>query len=120
MYQLNDVLKSIDLIQFSLINYHANLLHTNDDIRYELKNKKMDRTCDRCNCNIPHGNAYITLLYNIEQMGRDMTTLSDYVNVISSEELIVLCGMCGNQFNQMAIKQILKAIPLSHKKIVHN
>lgn len=84
------------------------------------KFKTMDRTCDRCGSNIPHGSAYITLLHNIEQMGRDMTTFSDYVTVISSEELIVLCGKCGNHFNTAAMKQIIKVIPSQYKKVVQN
>jgi len=80
----------------------------------------MDRTCDRCKSNIPHGSAYISILHNIEQMGRDMTTRSDYVNVISSEELIILCGKCGNRFNTKAIKQIIKVIPTKYQRIIEN
>jgi len=84
------------------------------------KLKIMDRTCDRCKSNIPHGSAYISILHNIEQMGRDMTTRSDYVNVISSEELIILCGKCGNRFNTKAIKQIIKVIPTKYQRIIEN
>jgi len=80
----------------------------------------MDRTCDRCRATIPHGSAYITLLHNIEQMGKDMTTLSDYVTVISSEELIVLCGKCGNHFSAAAMKHIIKVIPAKHKTVIQN
>lgn len=89
-------------------------------LKLNQKIETMDRTCDRCGNHIPHGSAYITLLHNIEQMGRDMTTRSDYVNVISSEELIVLCGKCGNHFNKNAIKQLIKAIPTRYKRIVEN
>lgn len=80
----------------------------------------MDRTCDRCQTTIPHGHPYITLLHNIEQMSRDVTTRSDYVTVISSEELIVLCGKCGNQFHAKTVKKIIKTIPSAIKRVMEN
>ena len=65
----------------------------------------MDRTCDKCSKHIPHGSAYVCIAHNVEQMETDMITLDDTVTVISSDELLILCGQCGNAFNAKAMKE---------------
>lgn len=70
----------------------------------------MDRTCDKCGKHIPHGSAYVCIAHNVEQMETDMLTLDDTVTVISSDELLILCGQCGNAFNAKAMKEIMNAL----------
>lgn len=72
----------------------------------------MERTCARCKREISAESAYVCLTYNIEQPEFDLTTLRESVTVISSEEVLTLCGRCGNKFNPTVIRQIIKAIPM--------
>jgi hypothetical protein len=56
----------------------------------------MNKTCDRCAKTIPHGSAYVCIAHNVEQFQTDITTREDYVQVISSEEALILCGQYSN------------------------
>lgn len=80
----------------------------------------MNKTCDRCSKTIPHGSAYICIAHNVEQHQTDIARQQDYVQVISSEEALILCGQCGNAFNAKAIKQIIKAIPTHQYQALKN
>ncbi len=80
----------------------------------------MNRTCDKCRANIPHGNPYICVTHNIEYMNRDMTTMTDSINIVDSDEILVLCGQCGNRMTKAAMKQLLRAIPITHEAIRNN
>ena len=82
--------------------------------------KYMNRTCDKCSAKIPHGNPYICVTHNIVYMETDLATRSDIVNSIDSDEILVLCGQCGNRINKEAMSQMLKAIPISQKMVISN
>ena len=80
----------------------------------------MNKICDRCSKTIPHGSAYVCIAHNVEQFQTDIATKQDYVQVISSDEALILCGQCGNTFNARAIKQIIKAIPTNQYQVIKN
>lgn len=80
----------------------------------------MDRTCDKCNANIPQGNPYICITHNIEFMEQDIVTLQDSVTIVDSDELLVLCANCGNRMTKTAMAQMLKAIPNNQQTVRNN
>ena len=80
----------------------------------------MNRTCDKCNSSIPHGNPYICINHHIEYMKKDMITMSESICVLEADELLVLCGNCGNRMTKAAMKQMLNAIPVSQKTVLSN
>jgi hypothetical protein len=73
----------------------------------------MTQICDICNTNIPFGNPYIAVLYNIENYERDHLDQQDMVNVISSDQILTMCGKCGNKHN---INVTAKALELMFKQ----
>lgn len=80
----------------------------------------MNRTCDKCGTNIPHGNPYICINHNIEYMNQNLTMMRAEIKVVECDELLVLCANCGNRITKVAMKQMLKAIPISHKTVISN
>ena len=80
----------------------------------------MNRTCDKCNANIPHGNPYICVTHNIEYMDKDLITMTDSINIVDSDEILILCGRCGNRMTKVAMKQILKGIPIDQNIVRNN
>lgn len=65
-------------------------------------------SCDLCKKEIPFGAAYIALCYNIEQMNRNVARRQNYVQVIKSDQILTMCGKCGNRNSASAVKNILK------------
>jgi hypothetical protein len=53
-------------------------------------------------------------------METDLATRSDIVNIVDSDEILLLCGRCGNRINKEAMSQMLKAIPISQKTVISN
>ena len=53
-------------------------------------------------------------------MKNDMITMSESICVLEADELLVLCGNCGNRMTKMAMKQMLNAIPVSQKTVLNN
>lgn len=68
----------------------------------------MNQTCDLCKKDIPFGNPYIAITYNVENYGRNHTTQSDYINVITSDQILTIFGQCGNKHQAEATAQLLK------------
>jgi len=67
----------------------------------------MNQTCDICNKDIPFGNPYIAVCYNIENYERDHVNQQDTVNVISPDQILTMCGKCGNKHqSEMAGKAL--------------
>lgn len=70
----------------------------------------MTQTCDICKKDIPFGNPYIAILYNIENYDRDHLSQQDMVNVISSDQTLTMCGNCGNKHNANVTAKALELI----------
>ena len=70
----------------------------------------MTQTCDLCQTNIPTGAPYITICYNIENTERDHVEQQDYVTVVSSDQILTMCGECGNKHHAEATEKLLKVI----------
>jgi hypothetical protein len=66
--------------------------------------------CARCKREISTGNAYVTLTKNIEQ--RELIT-DDYgeIQIIDSNEIITLCGRCGNAFDWNRLQKTIDEMP---------
>ncbi len=73
--------------------------------------QKKYTNCHRCRKPIYYGNAYISIVRNIEQIDFSIASNCDEATVIASDELLVLCGSCGNLFNTELIVQIISSIP---------
>ncbi len=74
--------------------------------------------CDICNKRIHFGSPYIALCYNIEHMERDHVRQTDFVNVITSDQIITMCGKCGNKRNAAATKAVLEnSFNLTHPRL---
>lgn len=69
---------------------------------------KFNLVCDLCNKEIPNGAAYVSINYNIESMDMNPVNYRPTVQVISSDQLLTLCGKCGNNKNAMVVKEVLK------------
>ncbi len=63
--------------------------------------------CDKCKKRIYPGNGYVSLNYNIENLNHDVARNSYSIGVISSENVLTLCGTCGNRFNAAMARQVL-------------
>ncbi len=70
----------------------------------------MTQTCDICKKEIPFGNPYIAILYNIENYERDHARQQDFVNVISSDQVLTMCGKCGNKHQADAAGKALELV----------
>ena len=66
--------------------------------------------CDLCGKEIPFGKPYICIVYNIESMERDHLEQQDYVQVLSSDQILTMCGKCGNKNHAEATEKILKSV----------
>jgi hypothetical protein len=75
----------------------------NNDLGYE---------CDGCGKIIQKGKAYVCISKNIEQINHEVISNEEEVEVISSENLLVLCGKCGNKFDDDFFINIIKNFPL--------
>lgn len=69
--------------------------------------------CQICNKEIPNGERFATLDYNIETMKQDADGL--LVEVISSETIHKLCKNCAAENNQFETRQFLKRIIMQNK-----
>ena len=76
--------------------------------------------CSRCGKAINYGNAYVSIVRNVEQAEFDLATNSEEIEVINSDEIIALCGSCGNSFNADTIANIINAVPSGSTKITDN
>lgn len=85
-----------------------------------IKTSYMNKTCDKCSAIIPQGNPYICITHNIEFINRDYALQQDFVQIMDSDEILVLCGRCGNHMTKAAMKQMLKAVPASYDEIRSN
>lgn len=70
----------------------------------------MTQTCDLCNKDIPFGNPYIAIVYNIENYDRDHINQQDIINVISSDQILTMCGKCGNRNHAEATGKVLELV----------
>ena len=64
--------------------------------------------CDLCNKEIRFGAGYVSITYNIENLGRDTISMKTYVEVISSDQVVTLCGKCGNKRSASKVFNILR------------
>jgi len=67
--------------------------------------------CDKCGKPIMLGNAYVSITRNIEQAEYDLISDEEEIQVIDSEQIITLCGKCGNAFDTDKLERIIKNIP---------
>lgn len=82
--------------------------------------EKQFTECSRCNKPIYYGNAYVTILRNVEQADYELATDSEEVTVIDSQEIITFCGSCGNSFNADIIGNIINGLPTDNSKLINN
>jgi hypothetical protein len=72
-------------------------------------------TCDICNKHIHCGAPYIALSYNIEYLERDLAIQTDFVNTITSDQILTKYGKCGNKRNTTTAQKTLKnSFKLAH------
>ena len=45
-------------------------------------------------------------------MSRDHVNMQNVVNVVDSNEILILCGRCGNRMTKVAMKQMMQTIPI--------
>jgi len=64
--------------------------------------------CDICNKTIPFGAAFVSINYNIENFENDPITLNTFINVITSDQTLTMCGKCANRRNANKVQSILK------------
>lgn len=76
--------------------------------------------CCRCGKVINYGSAYVSIVRNVEQAEFDLVTNDVEIEVFNSDEIISLCGTCGNSFDTDAIANIIKVIPTDRKKYINN
>lgn len=76
--------------------------------------------CARCGKTINYGNACVSITRNIEQPDFNIATNREEIQIIDSEEIIVLCGSCGNSFDADMISNIIQAIPNDNDNIPKN
>ena len=67
----------------------------------------MNLTCNICGKLIKHGNAYVTIVRNVEHFENVIVKNHEEITVIDSEELVTFCDCCGNKFNANTLKQIM-------------
>ena len=68
-------------------------------------------TCYHCCKTIFYGSAYISLNRNIEQIEHSFVNNVDEIEVLHSEEILTLCGSCGNCFDTEILVQLIRLIP---------
>ncbi len=56
--------------------------------------------CDLCKKKMHFADVRVTFSRNIEQAEFNVITQQEEITVVLSEELIRLCGQCGNRFNE--------------------
>lgn len=76
--------------------------------------------CSRCGKVINYGNAYVSIVRNIEQAEFDLASQREEIDIIHSEEIITLCGTCGNAFNADTIANIINSLPTDDSKFINN
>jgi hypothetical protein len=77
-------------------------------------------TCDRCGREIAYGKAQVTITRNIEQAEHNILENRDEIEVIDSEQIMTLCGSCGNSFDAHKIAQIINSIPTDDNNSTSN
>jgi len=78
---------------------------------------KIFTKCGRCGKIINYGNGYVSIVRNVEQADFSIVTNNDEITIIDSQEIITLCGSCGNSFNADTIGQIINTIPTDNSNI---
>ncbi len=58
-----------------------------------------DWVCDRCGEEIPKGNPFFSLDFSIEYVDSTTPDRGDEIEVVHSENLMTLCGPCGNRYD---------------------
>lgn len=76
--------------------------------------------CWRCGKAIYYGNAFVSISRNVEQADYELATDKIEIQVIDSEEIITLCGSCGNSFDANTIANIITSLPSSPSSIKEN
>ena len=76
--------------------------------------------CNRCGKAIYYGNAYVTIVRNVEQADFELTTNQEEITVIDSNEVITFYGGYGNSFDADTIANIINAIPTGQNRISDN
>ena len=64
--------------------------------------------CDLCLRDIAFGAPYVAILYNIESVERNHIHRQDEIQVVSSDQIITMCGSCGNKRSAEKVTQLLK------------
>ncbi len=76
--------------------------------------------CDRCGKEIPSGSAYVCITKNIEQIEHSIATNVDEIQVIQSDQLITLCGSCGNNFDTETLIKLFRMMPGGNSQVSDN
>lgn len=69
---------------------------------------EFEMACDLCNNVIPRGAPFVSLNYNIESVDVDPSNLEPTFQVVSSEQILTLCGQCGNRRSASVVERVLK------------
>ncbi len=72
-----------------------------------IKIEQVYTKCERCGKDIYSGNAVVTLNLNIEQLDITPKYPKGITTVVSSDELLTLCGSCGNKFGEELTDSLL-------------
>lgn len=81
---------------------------------------KIFTECSRCGKPIYYGNAYVSIVRNVEQADFELTTNQKEITIVDSKEVIALCGSCGNSFSAETIAKTINAIPTEQNRINDN
>lgn len=76
--------------------------------------------CGVCNKKLEMNKAYISIIKSIEQIEHDLLKNRLEVEVLDEEEVIRLCGKCGNFFDVETLRTVLKSIPPNDNIISRN
>ena len=78
-----------------------------------LDNKNIDISlCQKCHTEIAFGNPYYSIVRSLEFRSIDTENSEEEIEIIESDEITILCKVCGSYFNMHGLDTILKHLPI--------
>ena len=73
--------------------------------------------CQKCSREISFGNPYYSIVRSLEIKSFNTENSEEEIEIIESEEITILCKVCGNYFNMESLNTILKHLPIPGQEL---
>ncbi len=74
------------------------------------ENEEADWVCDKCGTAVPRGKPFFSLDVTIGYVDKTTSDRRDELEIVHSENLMILCGSCGNKFDWDRLGRLSKSL----------